>query len=103
MGMWLRSAVKPACISWATARAAARASRSSGQRPASGNSSLAYSMIARVSQTVRSPCSRTGTRPDGETAAMASFQFSPQSRSSRSSKGIPAWRSASQGRSDQDE
>ena len=51
----------------------------------------------------RPPCSSTGTRPEGETAAMASRQFSSKSRSSRSPKGIPAWRSASQARSDQDE
>ena len=60
MGMCVRSVVNPACISLAIARAMARASRSSGQRPASGKGSFAYSRIARVSQTVRSPCSWTG-------------------------------------------
>ncbi len=76
IGMSSRSAAKPACISAQTERAKARASRASGHSPASGKSSARYSTIARVSQTVRSPCSRTGTLPAGLTARSRARQSS---------------------------
>ena len=59
--------------------------------------------MARVSQIVRSPCNSTGTRREGDTAAIAASRFSSDNGISRSVNGIPAWRSANQALSDQDE
>ena len=100
-----RMAWKPEAISALTARAMARAARSSGQRRASGKSSAAYSQMARDSQTTRSPCRSAGTLPEGEWGSMSFVRCSPglPRGMSTSSKGMPAWVRAIQGRMDQEE
>ena len=107
-GQWLRSAPKPACISAQTLRARARAFGSAGHRPACGNFSARYSAIASVSQTTKPSSSiSTGTLPAGVCRASACWNFESAARLSKriitSSKGMPAWRISTQGRSDHDE
>ncbi len=63
--------------------------------------------MARVSQMVRSPSTSTGTLPVGETPAIVALNCESASklskRASTSSNGMPAWRSSTQGRMDQEE
>ena len=107
IGQALRRPVKPLCISAQMLRARARAVRSAGQSCFSGNCSATYSAIARVSQTVRSPSTSTGTLPTGETASMVLRKPLPGAKLSKrtmtSSKSMPAWRSSTQGRMDHEE
>ena len=71
IGICVRNATKPACISAETARATARACRSSGHSRASGIASARYSRMAINSQTVVSPWCSTGTLPAGECLAIS--------------------------------
>ena len=64
MLQWLRSALKPECISALAQRAQARAAGSAGQTPACR--SARYSTIARESHTTVEPSCRQGTLPVGE-------------------------------------
>ena len=106
-GQWLRRAENPACISAQTLRARARAAWSAGQSCFSGNCSARYSAIASVSQMTRSPSVSTGTLPAGLRPLMACLNWELASKESKrtrtSSNGMPAWRSSTQGRMDQDE
>src|SRR6516165_12729688 len=61
-----RILAKPECISPETERQLARATRSLGNRPASGNNSLRYSAIASVSHTLTAPVVSEGTRNEGD-------------------------------------
>jgi DNA gyrase subunit B len=90
-------------LSAETERATARTARSSGHSPASGFNSAAYSQIARLSQTVNSPCCRAGTRPEAECLRIEALVPVSLSGMTISSKSSPARRSASQGLSDHDE
>jgi hypothetical protein len=103
MGRRLRSSAKPECISAQTERARARVARSSGQRDFSGKLSATYSQMDRVSQTTTSPSTSTGTSPAGEWRLTRAAKSGALKLSFSSSKGIPACRRSSQGRSDQDE
>jgi hypothetical protein len=103
IGMWVRIAAKPACISAETARATARASRCRGQRRASGNTSATYSRIAIDSQTTSSPWRSAGTLPPGECRAISATVASWRSGMTNSSNATPAIFIASHGRKDQDE
>jgi hypothetical protein len=51
----------------------------------------------------RSPCCRTGTRPAGEYFRISGLVETLRSATMVSANGMPAWRSISQGRRDQDE
>ena len=84
-------------------RAWARALRSFGQIPALGNVSAMYSMIAILSQMVRSPSISAGTFPDGENSSTRALLSVWRSGMTISSNGIANARSTSQGRSDHDE
>ena len=99
-----RMAVNPLCISALTERAVARAMRSDGHSPASGNTSARYSAMADESQIVTSPWRSAGTRPEGEYGAMAAVRVpgSPSGMTT-SSKGLPTCFITSQARSDHDE
>ncbi|MNL03908.1 hypothetical protein D3C87_1244570 [compost metagenome] len=103
IGSWLRTLAKPECISAQTERASARAAGSAGQRAFSGKRSARYSEIDRESQTVMSPSTSVGTLPAGEYWAICAAKPGVPSRTGISSNAMPAWRSSSQGRSDQDE
>ena len=103
IGILRRSSVKPACISAEIARAMARASGSLGHSLASGKSSARVSMIASVSQTVRSPWSNTGTRPEGENLRICSRLSGWPRGMTVSSNSAPVFLRTSQARSDQDE
>jgi hypothetical protein len=98
-----RSAPKPACISALTDRATERAAASAGHSCWSGKRSLTYSQIASESHTLMSPSCSAGTRPEGDQAASCAAESGRYSGMRTSSKGMPAWRSSSQGRMDQDE
>ena len=103
MGQVSRRAPKPECISAAAARAMARALASFGQSSASGKRSARYSEMARESQIVRSPSRRTGTRFDGDTAAMAAEAPSQRRATRSSSKAAPDLTITTQGRRDQED
>ncbi|CFP58159.1 Uncharacterised protein [Bordetella pertussis] len=103
MGMVWRKAPNPLCICAASDRARARARRSAGHSCASGWRSATYSQMASESQTAKSPSSNTGTRPAGVMACSRCVKASVSRPSFCSSNGMPAWRSASQARRDQDE
>jgi hypothetical protein len=86
----------------AAVRASALAFASFGQM--AGFCSAAHSQMARLSATVTPSHSSAGTRALGEIAPNTGL--GPPSSGSAcitSSKSTPAWRSASQGRMDQDE
>ncbi len=63
--------------------------------------------MASVSHTVRSPSTSTGTLPVGETPCSWRLNCELASKLSKrtgtSSNGMPAWRSSTHGRMDQDE
>ena len=107
IGQALRSAVKPPCISAQMLRALARAALSLGHSCLSGNCSAAYSAIARLSQTLMSPSRSSGTVPVGLMAVIvrlnSDWLSKPSKRTNFSSKGMPAWRSSTQARMDQEE
>jgi len=91
----------PECISAATERATARASRARGQpRPVS---SAAYSQIASESHTRSAPARSTGTRPLGPQASSRSCVSGWSSGITTSSKLTPRCVSAIQARSDHEE
>ena len=91
----------------AVLRAAARAALSLGHSAFSGNCSATYSAMAKLSQTVVSPSRNSGTVPVGLTAVMVRLNSDWLSKLSKrtycSSKGMPAWRSSTQARMDQEE
>ena len=107
IGQALRMPMKPLCISAQMLRARARSLTALGQRFFSGNFSAAYSAMAKVSQTAKSPSTNTGTLPTG----LMSFKLclnldcasKPSNRTITSSKSMPACLSMTQGRMDQEE
>jgi len=107
MGQWLRRAVKPLCISAQRLRARARSVTDAGQMPAWGKVSARYSAIANVSQMARSSCTSTGTVPVGVSGRSVRLNCESGAKLSKrtmtSSKAMPNWRIATQGRMDQDE
>ncbi len=66
---WVRSAVKPPCISQAAERASQRACGWAGQSFASGYRSAAQTEIAMESQIVSPSTFSSGTRREGEMRA----------------------------------
>ena len=104
IGQWLRSAEKPECISAQTLRARARAWRRWPQLV--GESFGPYSTIASVSQTARPSSTSTAPARRGfrtETRLKSESASKLSKRTMRSSKGMPACLSSTQGRMDQDE
>ena len=97
MGQCSRRAWKPACISAETLRARARAAAALGH--SDGWVSARCSMMARLSQTTRPPpTSSAGTLPEGEHSRICALASGARKSMSISSKAMPAWRMASQGR-----
>src|SRR4051794_10576707 len=72
-GSELLKVVKPEWISPEIERQCARATRSAGNRPASGMISLRYSAIASVSQTVAPSWRRHGTRMEDESSRISAL------------------------------
>ena len=107
IGQCVRSAPKPECISAQMLRARARACGSCGQSCLAGNFSAAYSAIANVSQTAKPSSTSTGTRPPGLTALTVFLKLESASNASKrtmtSWNSMPACRSSTQGRMDQEE
>src|ERR1700760_350660 len=68
-----RRVVKPEWISPQIERQCARKTRSDGNRPASGMTSLRYSAIAMVSHTVAPSCRRHGTRIDDDSSRISAL------------------------------
>src|SRR4030081_2660029 len=66
-----RKVVKPEWISPQLERQCARNTRSAGNRPASGMTSLRYSAIATVSHTVAPSCRRHGTNIDDDSSRIS--------------------------------
>src|SRR5262249_28514046 len=98
-----RNVVKPEWISPEIERQCARWMRSAGKRPASGRTSLRYSAIASVSQTVAPSCRRHGTRMVGEINKISARAEGSSGAMTISSNGSPENLVSSQPRSDQDE
>ena len=74
MGMWLRRALKPACISQAVARATAACITVRG--PQAGLGVQLVDILENgegLPDRARSPCNSTGTRPDGDTVGDGLF------------------------------
>jgi len=103
IGISVRRARKPECISAATERATARQAASAGHRGASGWRSARVSAMANESHTVTPSTFSAGTMPEGECSAMAALVVSSWSGITTSSNATPARRRASQPRIDQDE
>ena len=108
IGHRLRKRPKPLCMAAARARARARAWGWSGHTPAVGKSSATRSVMASESQVVKPSASMSsGTLATGLSWPAAVLKREPawkeSKRSRRSSKGMPSWRSSTQGRIDQDE
>ena len=102
MGSAERRLTNPPCTSQLIERQCARATGSSGSRPACGKRSCRYSAIARASHTVTPACSSRGTRNDGESrSSSARVAGSPAGRTS-SMKSSPAMRHSNHPRSDHD-
>ncbi len=107
MGQWLRRAVKPLCISAHRLRARARSATARGHTPAWGKVSARYSAIASVSHTARPSCTSSGTLPVGLSARMVCLNWELGAKLSKrtmtSSKAMPNWCIATQGRIDHEE
>jgi len=94
--------LKPECISPQIARQCARATRSSGSRPASGMSSWRYSPIASVSHTLTLSWVRQGTRNEGESSKSSARMAGSSLESITSSNARPAILHSNQPRKDQE-
>ena len=97
-----RRLLKPECISPEIERQRARSARVCGTRPASGLSSLRYSAMASVSQTLTPAWVRRGTRKEGESSSSSARTEGSSLRLCSSSKSRPANLHRSQPRSDQE-
>src|ERR1700710_1910466 len=95
--------VKPEWISPQIERQCARCTRSAGNRPASGMTSLRYSAIASVSQTVAPSCRRHGTRIDDDSKRISALAEASSGAVTISSNSRPENLVSSQPRNDQDE
>src|SRR6478609_207537 len=102
-GSEARSVVKPEWISPQIERQCARWMRSEGKRPASGITSLRYSAIASVSQTVEPSCRRHGTRIDDDSSRISARADASSGAVTTSSNDRPENFVSSQPRSDHDE
>ena len=102
-GSEARSVVKPEWISPQIERQCARWMRSAGNRPASGMTSLRYSPIASVSQTVAPSWRRHGTRIDDDSSRISARADASSGAVTISSNSRPENFVSSQPRSDQDE
>src|SRR3954470_11964200 len=102
-GSEARSVVKPEWISPQIERQCARCTRSAGKRPASGITSLRYSAIASVSQTVEPSCRRHGTRIDDDSSKISARADASSGAVTTSSNSSPENLVKSQPRSDHDE
>src|SRR5207302_4790770 len=102
-GSEARSVVKPEWISPQIERQCARCTRSGGSKPASGITSLRYSAIASVSQTVAPSCRRHGTRIDDDSSRISARAEASLGAVTTSSNSSPENFVNNQPRSDQDE
>src|SRR6202045_4296647 len=102
-GSEARSVVKPEWISPQIERQCARKTRSAGNKPASGLTSLRYSAIASVSHTVAPSCRRHGTRIDDDSSRISARADASSGAVTISSNASPENLVSSQPRSDQDE
>src|SRR6478735_4164560 len=102
-GSEARSVVKPEWISPQIERQCARWTRSAGKRPAHGITSLRYSAMASVSQTVEPSWRRHGTRIDDDSRRISARAEASSGAVTISSKSSPENFVSSQPRSDQDE
>src|SRR6266403_1529633 len=98
-----RRVVKPEWISPEIERQCARNMRSAGNRPASGMTSLRYSDIASVSQTVAPSWRRHGTRIDDDSSRISARADGSSGAVTISSNSSPENFANSQPRSDHDE
>src|ERR1700720_2903525 len=98
-----RSVVKPEWISPQIDRQCARKTRSLGNRPASGMTSLRDSAIASVSHTVAPSWRRHGTRMEGEKSSISARADGSSGAVMISSNSSPENLVRSQPRSDHDE
>src|SRR3954447_20467218 len=98
-----RSVAKPEWISPQIERQCARWTRSAGSRPASGITSLRYSAIASVSQTVALSCRRQGTKIDDDSSRISARADASSGAVTISSNSSPENLVKSQPRSDHDE
>ncbi|MDB5942938.1 MAG: hypothetical protein JWQ13_2504 [Ramlibacter sp.] len=96
-----RIAENPECISPQIARQWARAFASAGSSPALGLTSLRYSPIASVSQTLMPSCCSEGTSMDDESSSISAFIAGSSGGIIFSVNARPARRAISQPRSDQ--
>src|SRR5262249_20193228 len=97
-----RKLLKPECISPAIARQWARATRSAGMSLALGFSSLTYSAMASVSQTLTPSWVRQGTRNDGDSRRSSARVGGAALGACCSSKSSPAIWKSNQPRNDQE-
>src|SRR6185295_8158526 len=102
-GSEARNVVKPEWISPQIDRQWARWTRSAGNRPTSGITSLRYSAIASVSQTVAPSWRRQGTRIDDDSSRISARADASSGAVTISSNSRPENFVNSQPRSDQDE
>src|SRR6202035_5338122 len=98
-----RSVVNPEWISPQIERQCARKTRSAGNRPASGMTSLRYSAIASVSHTVAPSCRKHGTRMEDDRSRISAFAEASSGEVTISSNSSPENLASSQPRSDHDE
>src|SRR3954447_5419679 len=98
-----RSVVKPEWISPQIERQCARSTRSAGNRPASGMTSLRYSAIAIVSHTVAPSCRRQGTRIDDDNSRISALAEASSGAVMISSNSRPENLASNQPRSDHEE
>src|SRR4051794_17353482 len=102
-GSEARSVVKPEWISPQIERQCARSTRSAGSKPASGQTSLRYSAIASVSQTVAPSWRRHGTRIEDDSNRISARADGSSGAVVTSSNSSPENFASSQPRSDHDE
>src|SRR5260370_14743419 len=97
-----RRLLKPECISPQIERQRARAARFFGSSPAPGFTSLRYSAIASVSQTLTAPWARHGTRNERDSSNNSARIVGSSLESTCSSKSRLAILHNNQPRSDQE-
>src|ERR1700722_613556 len=98
-----RNVVKPEWISPQIERQCARKIRSSGTKPECGMTSLRYSAIASVSQTVAPSCRKHGTRMEDDNSRISARAEASSGAVTISSNSSPENLVSSQPRSDHDE
>src|ERR1700678_276972 len=98
-----RMLAKPECISPEMERQWVRAAASFGRSPAWGKTSLRYSAMASVSQTLRPLWVKQGTRNDGDSSKSSARALGSSLGKTSSLKSRPAILHSNQPRSDQDE